>query len=484
MRSDTVVAPMIDPHPRLPRRSSRFGPYPKYKDSGVEWLGHIPAHWTVGRVKECAAVWLSNVDKKAVEGEPQVRLCNYTDVYYQEHIDLGLDFMQATAKPEQVRRFSLRRGDVLITKDSETWTDIAVPAVVVEDLPDVLCGYHLALIRPKPHCLGAFLGAAIGAVGLRDQYRFSANGVTRFGLTGDVIRNGVLPLPPLEEQRAITDFLNKGTAEVDALVEQQERLVDLLHEKRAALVTRAVTQGLDPNVAKKDSGIARLGEIPVHWTVGRVKECAAVWLSNVDKKAVEGEPHVRLCNYTDVYYQAQIDSGMDFMQATAKPEHVRRFSLRRGDVLITKDSETWTDIAVPAVVVEDLPDVLCGYHLALIRPKPHCLGAFLGAAIGAVGLRDQYRFSANGVTRFGLTGDAIRNGMLSLPPLAEQCAIMDFLDRETARIDALIAKVGHAIDMLGQFRVALISAAVTGKIDVRNGGRRTDKDDKCRGATL
>ena len=173
MRSDTSVAPMIAHHPGLPRRSSPFGPYPKYKDSGVEWLGQIPAHWTVGRVKECASVWLSNVDKKAVEGDPQVGLCNYTDVYYHDHINSRLDFMSATARPEQVRRFSLRRGDVLITKDSETWTDIAVPAVVAEDLPDVLCGYHLALIRPKPPCLGAFLGAAIGAAGLRDQYRVS-----------------------------------------------------------------------------------------------------------------------------------------------------------------------------------------------------------------------------------------------------------------------------------------------------------------------
>ena len=458
---------MIDPHPRLLRRSSPFGPYSKYKDSGVEWLGQIPAHWTVGRVKDCAAVWLSNVDKKVVQGEPQVRLCNYTDVYYQERIDSGLDFMQATAKPEQVRRFSLRRGDVLITKDSETWTDIAVPAVVVEDLPGVLCGYHLALIRPKSHCLGAFLGAAIGAVGLRDQYRISANGVTRFGLTGDAIRNGVLPLPPLEEQRAITSFLARETARIEELVAKQKRLIDLLQEKRVALLTRAVTRGLDANAAMKNSGVEWLDEIPAHWTVARVKECATVRLSNVDKKVVDGEPQVRLCNYTDVYYQERIDSQLDFMSATATPQQVRRFSLRRGDVLITKDSETWTDIAVPALAAEDMRDVLCGYHLALLRPKSLCLGAYLGAAIAAAGLRDQYRVSANGVTRFGLTGDAIKNGVLPLPPREEQCAITAFVDRETARIEEVIAAVNESIDRLVENRSALIAAAVTGKINVR-----------------
>ncbi len=138
----------------------RFKPYPAYKDSGIEWLGQIPAHWVVRRLKTIASVQLSNVDKKSVEGEVAVRLCNYVDVYYNEHITPDLDFMQATATPEQVRRFSLRRDDVLITKDSESWTDIAVPSVVVSDLPETLCGYHLALVRPEGDQHGAFLARA------------------------------------------------------------------------------------------------------------------------------------------------------------------------------------------------------------------------------------------------------------------------------------------------------------------------------------
>ncbi len=121
----------------------RFKPYPAYNDSGVEWLGKIPAHWEMKRLKAIASVQLSNVDKQSVEGQESVRLCNYVDVYYNEHITPDLDFMAATATPEQMRLFSLRAGDVLITKDSESWTDIAVPAVVTSDLPDTLCGYHL-----------------------------------------------------------------------------------------------------------------------------------------------------------------------------------------------------------------------------------------------------------------------------------------------------------------------------------------------------
>ena len=185
----------------------RFKPYPAYKESGIEWLGKIPAHWYVRRLKTIANVQLSNVDKKSVEGQELVRLCNYVDVYYNDRITPELEFMAATATPEQLRRFSLRAGDVLITKDSESWTDIAVAAVVATDLPDVLCGYHLALVRPAFDCDGAFLARAFSAVGPRDQFEVAANGITRFGLGGDAIRTGLFATPPAQEQRAIAASL-------------------------------------------------------------------------------------------------------------------------------------------------------------------------------------------------------------------------------------------------------------------------------------
>lgn len=255
----------------VPPASPRFGGYSEYRDSGVEWLGEIPAHWEVSRLKECAAVHLSNVDKKSREGESRVRLCNYVDVYYHERIARDMTFMEATATSDQIRRFSLREGDVLITKDSETWTDIAVPALVSEDLPGVLCGYHLALIRPHSHYMGAFLARALRAVGPRNQYHVAAKGITRFGLTADAIRNGVIPSPPLAEQRAIADFLDRETARIDALVAKKKESIQLLREKRTALIGHAVTKGLDPEVAMKDSGVEWMGEIPVAWDVRRLK---------------------------------------------------------------------------------------------------------------------------------------------------------------------------------------------------------------------
>ena len=282
------------------------------------------------------------------------------------------------------------------------------------------------------------------------------------------MRETTVVIGPLPEQRAIAAFLDRETARIDALVAKKERLIGLLQEKRAALISSAVTKGLNPNAPMKDSGVEWLGTIPAHWDVKRLKSIAAVQLSNVDKKSKEGEENIRLCNYVDVYYNERIDDRVDFMSATATKEQVRSFSLKSGDVLITKDSETWMDIAVPAVVTEDLPGVLCGYHLAHIRPGQRCFGGFLSRMFAAIGPRDQYHISANGITRFGLTGDSVRAGVLALPPLPEQRTIAAFLDRETAKIDALVTKVREAIDRLKELRQALISAAVTGKIDVRN----------------
>ena len=320
----------------------RFGRYPEYRDASVEWLGVIPAHWEVTRLKECANAWLSNVDKKSVEDEFEVRLCNYVDVYYHDRIHNEMDFMTATATPDQVRRFSLREGDVLITKDSETWTDIAVPALVVEDLADVLCGYHLALIRPQPNCVGAFLCRAIGAVGPQDQYHVSANGITRFGLTVYAIRNSSLPLPPLPEQRSIAEFLDRETARLDALVAKQHELIKLLQEKRTALISRAVTKGLRTSVPMQESGVEWLGKIPAHWGVKRLKECATCG-RNVDKKSPRGARRAVVPMSGCLLSVSKLTHRWTWRRL--RPP-IRFVASHFGKVcLITKDSETWTDIA-------------------------------------------------------------------------------------------------------------------------------------------
>jgi type I restriction enzyme S subunit len=207
---------------------------------------------------------------------------------------------------------------------------------------------------------------------------------------------------------------------------------------------------------------------PEHWKVKRLKYLGKINLSNVDKKSNENEMTIKLCNYVDVYYNDYITKDIDFLIATASDEQRERFTLKKGDVLLTKDSETWDDIGIPACVAYDLEGVICGYHLAHVRPfKNIAVGEYIFRSISSTRLREQFWVEANGVTRFGISKSSISDVLLPAPPLPEQKQITQFLDRETAKIDNLITKTKTSIDYLKEYRTALISAAVTGKIDVR-----------------
>ncbi len=235
------------------------------------WIRDLPSTWDALPLRAAADYVVSNVDKVPVHGEIPVRLCNYTDVYNNEFITLRLKFMQATATEVEITKFGLSAGDVVITKDSESWDDIGIPALVRETASHLVCGYHLALLRPrKQRTNGAFLFRCLQAKPVRVQLELAANGVTRFGIPTSDIGALTIPVPPLEEQRAIADFLDRETAKLDALVAAKERLLAILAEKRRALIARAVTRGLDPDVPLRDSGIPWLGEIPRHWDVRRL----------------------------------------------------------------------------------------------------------------------------------------------------------------------------------------------------------------------
>ena len=241
--------------------------YSAYKPSHVEWLGDVPAHWQVRRLRTVAEMRVSNVDKHTKEDELPVRLCNYVDVYKNDRITQAIPFMRATASLDEVKRFGLKPGDVLITKDSEAWDDIGVPALVAESSDDLLSGYHLALLRPFRTTIGAYLALALQSKGVAYQFHVGANGVTRYGLTQTSIQSVCLPLPPLPEQRAIVRYLDHVDDRIRRYVSAKEKLIALLEEERQAVIHRAVTRGLVPNVPLKPSGVKWLGDVPAHWEV-------------------------------------------------------------------------------------------------------------------------------------------------------------------------------------------------------------------------
>jgi type I restriction enzyme S subunit len=182
------------------------------------WVFSLPAEWEFSRLDNVADVIFSNVDKHTFDTEVSVKLCNYVDVYGNDLITCSLDFMEASAEPREIAKFQIKKGDVLATKDSEEADDIAIPALVDEELPGVICGYHLALIRARSKRIsGEFIAWAHRSKQFRAQYEAKAVGVTRFGLSQYVFRSALIPLPPIAEQGRINAYLRISCNTIDAI---------------------------------------------------------------------------------------------------------------------------------------------------------------------------------------------------------------------------------------------------------------------------
>lgn len=431
--------------------------YPSYKDSSIEWLGDVPEHWEERKLKHIASITYSNVDKNSVEGEQPIRLCNYIDVYNNDYILPELNFMEATSSPTEIIKFKLVKGDVLVTKDSEDWRDIAVAAYVVSDMDDVLCGYHLALIRPNKSMIeGEYLFRAFSARGLNDQFRVAATGITRYGLGKYWLDNSLFPVPPKEEQHTIAALLDRETEHIDTLIAKKERQIELLKEKRAALISHVVTKGLNPNVKMKDSGIEWLGEIPEHWKIHRAK----VLFKEVDERSSTGEEELLTVSHiTGVTRRSEKNVNM-FMA-----ESLEGYKKCNPDDLVINTMWAWMGamgISPEAGIVSP------SYNVYRFRINGHCPSFYdylfrTGKFIAEVICHSQGVWTS----RLRLYPEEFFEIRLPCPPSEEQKEIVTAIRKETGNYDVLKNKIEKSIEKLCEYRTALISAAVTGKIDVR-----------------
>lgn len=439
---------------------------PEVRPCEIQWIGTMPSHWSCDRLKHVASVALSSVDKKSHEQEEAVRLCNYVDVYYHERITSELDFMQATATPDEVRRFTLRSGDVLITKDSEAWDDIAVPAFVPSDLEGVLCGYHLAQVRPLNGLIdGEYLSRSFAARGINDQFRIAANGITRFGIGKHWIDNALFLVPPIDEQRAIAAFLDRETARIDALIEKKRRQIELLHEKRAALISHAVTKGLDSNAPMKDSGIEWLGQVPEHWRVVDLRRVAS------DLQTGPFGSQLHASDYVDegipIINPANIQDGMIVPDSRTTVDEdtftrLRCHTLEEGDIIFGRRGE----MGRCALVGEGERGFLCGTGSIRVRLRTSLVHpGFVAVFLRHPGVHDHLLIESVGSTMDNLNTTIIGRIPVALPPRKEQLDIEEQIRQHQGQVGRLVAKISLSIDRLREYREALISAAVTGKLD-------------------
>ena len=444
-------------------------PYPTMKDSGVEWLGEIPAHWEAPRLRNIVHLLVSNVDKHTIEGEIPVRLCNYVDVYKNDRITDQIAFMRASASQAEVERFRLRRGDVVITKDSESWNDIGVPVLVEYEAPDLVCGYHLAILRPHNQVLtGGYLFRALQSQGVAVQYHISANGVTRYGLSHDAIKSVILPIPPPAEQAAIVRFLDYVDRRIRRYIRAKQKLIALLEEQKQAIIHRAVTRGLDPNVRLKPSGVEWLGEVPEHWEVSKIKHLARPeYKAFVDGDWIESpfitSDGIRLIQTGNIGAGTYREKGFRYISV----ETFREFGcteFQPGDVLICRLGKP---VARACLAPQLGKRMITSVDVCILKPRDDVNAQFVVYAMSSRRYLDWVGSLVRGSTRDRVSRSMMGSFSIPLPPLPEQAVIVRFLDEATADLNHATAAAQRQIELLGEYRTRLIADVVTGKLNVR-----------------
>lgn len=422
--------------------------------------------WERRRLKFIADVKTSNVDKHILDDEIPVRLCNYTDVYYNRVIKDDMELSAGSVTQHELNRFGLRRGQVLMTKDSESWDDIAVPAYVSQDMPEVVCGYHLAMVEPLGDELdGEFFCWAAQTDTINDHYKLEARGVTRFGLGHYALKNVEIGFPSQDRQRAINAFLRKKTAAIDDLIAKKQGLLGLLVEKRSALITRAVTKGLDPTAPTKPSGIDWLGDIPAQWEARRLRFIGRAQNGiNIGGEFFgKGYPFV---SYSDVFRNFELPQEVTGLVESSDADR-NRYAVRRGDIFFTRTSETIEEIGMSSVCLKTIPSATFAGFLIRVRPYPNVLiPEFSKFYFRNTSLRAFLVKEMNLVTRASLSQTLLGNIPVLIPPRKDQERIVAYINENLATLNDVASNIEGAIERLTEYRAAIITKAVTGELEV------------------
>lgn len=420
--------------------AGRHKQYPAYKGSGVDWLGGIPAHWEVKKL-----AWLTKcLDSRRVPLNAEER----------GRMQGEYPYWGANSIVDYVDRWLFDEELVLLGEDGAPFFDRTRP-VAFRVSGKVWVNNHAHVLRPSRSLDAAFLAAALNCV----DYRAFIDGTTRDKLTQGDMNSISIQFPPKAEQRAIAAFLDRETAQVDALVAKKERLIALLQEQRTALITGTVTKGVNPTVPMKDSGVEWLGEIPTHWEVKKIKRLCLV-RRGASPRPIE-DP---------IYFDDEGEyAWVRIADVTASERYLERTTQRlsplgKSKSVALEPGDLFVSIAA-TVGKPIITKIKCCIHDGFVYfVGLHENREFLFYVFSC---GEPYKGLGKLGTQLNLNTDTIGDIYLPRPADAEQEAIVQYLDRETARIDALVAKVCEAIERLKELRAALVSAAVTGKIDVR-----------------
>jgi type I restriction enzyme, S subunit len=430
-----------------------FAPYKRFKRSGADWLGRIPEHWSTARIKALFQI------RKRIAGE------------------LGHDVLSVTQQGLKIR--DINSNDGQLSMDYSKY-QLVEPGDFVMNHMDLLTGYvdvskfhgvtspdyRVFTARQTGLSLRYFLYLFQNGYQRRIFYAFGqgASGLGRWRMPTDSFNDFILPVPPLFEQAAIASFLDGETAKIDVLVEEQQHLIKLLQEKRQAVISHAVTKGLDAKAPMKDSGIEWLGAVPAHWEIVALKHLVSQPIIDGPHespiKRDEGIPFVS----AESISQGSIDfeKKWGFISPEDHAEYSKRYKPQRGDILLVKLGAT---TGTPAIVDTDR-EFNIWVPLAAIRLEAEIEPLFILYVLQSNNLKIAYELNWTFGTQQTLGLRTISNLRIPIPPKEERHLIVKHLDSTIPLLASLIAGAQRAICLLQERRAALISAAVTGKIDV------------------
>lgn len=426
---------------------SHFQPYSAYKDSGVEWLGQIPKHWNIIPLKwlfECLdgmRIPLNSEERSDIKGNiPYWGSGGIVD-YIERHIfDEPLILLGEDGAP-----FFERDRPVAYAVEGESWIN-----------------NHIHVLKPLNRYPLKWFVHVLNSV----EYRLYINGSTRDKLTQDNMKNIAVSMPAsVEEASSIVASLELETARIDGLVSKKTRFIELLREKRQALITHAVTKGLDPNVKMKDSGVEWLGQVPVHWGILPIKHIVATPITDgphetpdfVDK----GIPFVSAEAISSGRINFEKIRG--YITEEAHRQYSEKYHPQRGDIFMIKSGAT---TGITAIVETDI-DFNIWSPLAVIRCGARSDPHFVLSYMRSRNFQDAIELNWNYGTQQNIGMGVIGDLAITVPPFEEQIEIASRIDSQTTRLDTLINKTERSIELLKERRSALITAAVTGQIDLR-----------------
>ena len=438
----STAMPLTTPHP-----------YPAYKPSAVLWIGDLPEHWEVWRGKAI----LRPVDVRSETGDDEL-----LTVSAQRGVVPRKSANVTMFKAESYVGYKLCWPGDLVINSLWAWAHgLGV------SLHHGIVSSAYGVYRPLPRANARFIHLLVRSVPFQWELQVRSKGiwVSRLQLTDESFLEAPFPLPPLPEQAAIVRYLDHADRRIRRYVAAKRKLIALLEEEKQAIVNRAVTRGLDPNVRLKPSGVEWLGDVPEHWEIVQLGRIGAFSKGSGGTKEDEVPSGVPCVRYGDLYTTHKYFVSQT--RSHVSPEKANAYTpIIRGDVLFPTSGETIEEIGKSAVNLLNT-QVLCGGDTIIFRPTIPMEPKFAGYALDCPAAQTQKSLMGRGITIMHIYSGQLKYLWLPLPPLSEQTAVVEYLDEATSSIAATIARARRQIELVQEYRTRLIADAVTGKMDVR-----------------